>query len=241
MTKGRNSQSRKLLKMKELSAATGVTGGTIRYYIQQGILPRPVKTHKNMAYYDESYIDRILLIKKLQKSRFLPLDVIKNIIADMDFTGGEDVRTLLREIDNPLTNAAIVNGLPATMTLAELTAHSGLTKADMDAMRKLELITPDPDGRYNQDCIRLAEIVAEMRRIGLTRNLDFQVHHLRVHMDLIEFLVRKEVDLFGKRIAGKGLDRETASNLAKDAIEVINKLLPIIHKRMIRKIFEEAE
>ncbi len=234
-------KKQKLLKMKELAEITGVSGGTIRYYIQQGVLPQPVKTHKNMAYYDESYIERIHAIKDLQKTRFLPLDIIKTMLADMDFSSGADYRSLVREIDKPFFENGHSNGTPASMTAAELAAHTGLTPEEITAMAHLDMIQIGPEGLYDRECIRLAQIVAELRKVGLSQDLDFQVEHLRVHMDLIEFLARKEVDLFSKRISGKGLDRHTASKLARDAIGVINRLLPILHLRMIQKIFEEAE
>jgi DNA-binding transcriptional MerR regulator len=231
----------KLLKMKELSAATNVSPGTIRYYIQQGVLPKPVKTHKNMAYYDESYIDRIVMIKQLQKNRFLPLDIIKTILADTDLPPTGAQHELLKEIDKPLYENGLADGDIATLTKGELVAHTGLATPDLEAMLSLELIAPDAEGRFDQGCIRIAEIVAEMRRIGLTETLDFQVEHLQVHKDLIEFLARKEVDLFSKRLTGSDMDRDRTSQLAKEAISAINKLLPILHLRMIQKIFDEAE
>ncbi|MFZ5569952.1 MAG: MerR family transcriptional regulator [Thermodesulfobacteriota bacterium] len=234
-------KKQKLLKMKELAEITGVSGGTIRYYIHQGVLPHPVKTHKNMAYYDESYIERIRVIKELQKTRFLPLDIIKTLLADMDFSNGGDSRALVREIDKPLFENGHSNGKPPSMSAEELSHHTGLTPEEIADMVRLEMILPGPEGRFDGECIRLTEIVAELRKVGLSQDLNFQVEHLRVHLDLIEFLARKEVELFSKRIAGKGIDRDTASKLARDAIGVINKLLPILHLRMIQKIFEEAE
>ena len=231
----------KLLKMKELSEATGVNSGTIRYYIQQGVLPKPMKTHKNMAYYDESYIDRILTIKKLQKSRYLPLDIIKTLLEDMDFSEGGDHLALLKEINRPLLPNGVKNGQPQQLNKEELVIHTGLPLKDIEAMDDLDMIEADTDGFYDRDCIRIAEAVAELRQIGLTEEMGFHVEHLQVHMDLIEFLARKEVDIFTKRLSGKPLDREAASVFAQNAIDTINRMLPIIHVRMIHKIFEEAE
>ena len=93
---------KKLLKMQELSQATGVPGGTIRYYVQKGILPKPLKTHRNMAYYDESYIERIRAIKELQKKRFLPLNIIKMIVGSRGPSINSEQRQILREMEKPL-------------------------------------------------------------------------------------------------------------------------------------------
>lgn len=233
-------KSKRMLKMKELSDATGVAPGTIRYYIQQGVLPRPIKTHKNMAYYDKSYIERIRTIKELQKSRFFPLEIIKTIIADMDFSGDADHLQLLKEIENPFLENGLTNGHAKNLTPGEMMEHCGLPKEDVDAMVAMGLITPSDGGHFDRESVRMAELIAELRQVGLSADYDFQVEHLRVHMDLIEFLARKEADLFTRRIAGREIDRDDVSRLAKNAIGVINKLLPILHVRMVRKIFEET-
>ena len=39
-----------LLKMSELAEASGVSAGTIKHYLREGLLPEPVRTSRNMAY-----------------------------------------------------------------------------------------------------------------------------------------------------------------------------------------------
>ncbi len=50
---------------------------TIKHYLREGLLPEPVKTSRNMAYYPPEFVDRIRLIKRLQEERFMPLKAIK--------------------------------------------------------------------------------------------------------------------------------------------------------------------
>ena len=70
-----------LLRISDLARETGVAVGTIKFYIREGLLPAPtLKTGRNMAYYDRSFIERIRMIKELQTKRFLPLDVIRAIL-----------------------------------------------------------------------------------------------------------------------------------------------------------------
>ena len=38
-----------LLRMRELAEAAGVSAGTIKHYLREGLLPEPVKTSRNMA------------------------------------------------------------------------------------------------------------------------------------------------------------------------------------------------
>ena len=72
-----------LMRIKKLSEETGVPRGTIKFYIKEGLIPRPIKTQLNMAYYNEKHLDAIRLVKELQSKRFLPLSIIKQIVSDL--------------------------------------------------------------------------------------------------------------------------------------------------------------
>ena len=69
-----------LLKISQLAQKAGVSTPTVKHYVREGLIPRPVKTSRNMAYYSEADIHRIRLVKKLQKEKFLPLEVIKRLM-----------------------------------------------------------------------------------------------------------------------------------------------------------------
>lgn len=73
--------TRNLLKVSQLARATGVSTSAINYYVRIGLLPPPVKTHRNMAYYHPSYVQMINYIKRLQLQKHLPLERIKEIMA----------------------------------------------------------------------------------------------------------------------------------------------------------------
>ena len=62
----------------------------MRHYLREGLLPDPVKTSKNMAYYPPEFVDRIRLIKRLQEERFMPLRVIRDVVL-AERTSREDV------------------------------------------------------------------------------------------------------------------------------------------------------
>jgi len=80
--KGANgpTDTRSLLRVSQVSKATGVSTSAINYYVRRGLLPPPLKTHKNMAYYDLTYIQMINYIKRLQFQKHLPLESIKEIM-----------------------------------------------------------------------------------------------------------------------------------------------------------------
>jgi hypothetical protein len=125
------------------------------------------------------------------------------------------------------------------MDREELAAHTGMEVEHIRTLESMGMIEADAEGRFDRECIRLAEIVTEIRAIGLTEELEFQVEHLQIHMDLMEFLARKEIEIFTKRIARKGMSPSQINRLARDAINTLNKMLPILHRRMVRRITEE--
>ena len=51
--------AQELLKIGELAEQSGVPAATIRHYVREGLLPEPVKTSRNMAYYPPEFVDRI--------------------------------------------------------------------------------------------------------------------------------------------------------------------------------------
>ncbi len=71
---------KKLLRISELSNRAGVTPRTVRFYIQQGLLPKPAYKRKNMALYNPRCVDQIRAIKKAQSERFLPLVIIRKML-----------------------------------------------------------------------------------------------------------------------------------------------------------------
>src|SRR5712671_6017859 len=75
-------KNEEMMRMGELARASGVSAATIKHYLREGLLPEPVKTSRNMAYYPADFVDRIKLIKQLQEERFMPLKVIKGMLDE---------------------------------------------------------------------------------------------------------------------------------------------------------------
>jgi DNA-binding transcriptional MerR regulator len=79
------SPDRPLLKISELAERSGVSAGTIRHYVREGLLggeEEIVRTSRNMAWYSAELVERIELIKRLQEERFMPLRVIREVLED---------------------------------------------------------------------------------------------------------------------------------------------------------------
>ena len=88
------------MRMRDLEKASGVSRETIRFYIREGLLPEPDRTHRNSATYSDDHLARLLTIRRLRDERFLPLSVIRSLF-DGDQTGWLEPE-MLPEIDHLL-------------------------------------------------------------------------------------------------------------------------------------------
>jgi len=84
-----NTGTQKLLRIGELSRRTGVSTSAINYYIREGLLPPPLKTAPNMAYYDAGYVDMVNSIRVLQREKGLSLGEIKGLLEQGAFKWSE--------------------------------------------------------------------------------------------------------------------------------------------------------
>ena len=55
------------MKISELSLHTDTPAPTIRYYLREGLLPEPIRTSRNMAYYTTEHLTRLLKIQEMKK------------------------------------------------------------------------------------------------------------------------------------------------------------------------------
>jgi AcrR family transcriptional regulator len=69
------------MKISELSLHTDTPAPTIRYYLREGLLPVPIRTSRNMAYYTEEHISRLLRIREMKEGG-LSLKEIKALVEN---------------------------------------------------------------------------------------------------------------------------------------------------------------
>ncbi len=79
----------------ELAEKSGVSVRTIRYYISEGLLPSP-DIRGRYSMYDEGYLKRIQLIKRL-KDAYLPIKEIKHKLETQTEAELEEFLTLFKE------------------------------------------------------------------------------------------------------------------------------------------------
>lgn len=82
-----SSRHQRLYRIAEIERITGVPRRRIHFYIQSGLLNKPLKTGKTMAYYDDSHIEQLQLIKRARQrgeSLFSVKDRVRDITPRND-------------------------------------------------------------------------------------------------------------------------------------------------------------
>ena len=168
------------LKISELADASGVSAGTIKHYLREGLLGDGdgiVRTSRNMAWYPPGYVERIRLIKRLQEERFLPLRLIKELLAE------RPSRTPREELE-----------LPANV---------------LDRLEELGIVTPDEDG-YDPDDVAVIAAIVRFREGGYDEALGFTVYDTLRYRDALRPLVEKEVEVLVERLGDIDPERAVA-------------------------------
>jgi DNA-binding transcriptional MerR regulator len=99
------------LLIGELAERAGVSVRTIRYYIEEGLLPSP-RVQGKYTVYDEEYIERIQLIRYL-KDNYLPLREIRSML---DKLNGQEIKGLLEQYERGEAPQLPPASTPATGT-----------------------------------------------------------------------------------------------------------------------------
>lgn len=222
------------MKMQDLERATGVGRETIRFYIREGLLPQPERPSRNVAWYDESFVERIALIKELQQKRFLPLQVIKAIVGNDAEPPRDEVKALL-ELDGKLFPAV---GGAAEMPAERLTAVARRTELKAAEVRQLadtgliEIETRDGDQWLDDTAIRVVELWAKVRQAGFTDELGFSPENMRLYVDFVRWLAREELRNFSHGVAGR-VAVEQSVQMAEAGISLVNQIIALTRKATI--------
>jgi DNA-binding transcriptional MerR regulator len=217
-----------MLKMKQLSEASGVSAGTIKHYLREGLLgdgDEVVKTSRNMAYYPPEFVERIKLIKQLQEERFMPLAVIKSVLDD----DPERARALV-ELEDRILERALA-GDRKRVSAAELQRRYGVPQEVLERLAKLGVITPNSRG-YGQRDVEIVEAISRFRAGGYDERIGFTVYDTLRYKSALEELVKEEVQVMMDRLAGE-LDPDRASELIAAGLEPLNDLIAALHQKAL--------
>ena len=214
-----------LLKMKELAEASGVSAGTIKHYLREGLLPEPVKTSRNMAYYPPEFVERIKLIKQLQEERFMPLKHIKSVLDE----DPERARAMV-ELEDRILERALA-GEQARVSAAELRKRYDVPQEVLDRLAELEILTPNSRGYSSRD-VEIVEAISRFRAGGYEESIGFTVYDTLRYKRALEGLVKEEVQVLMDRVAGE-METSRAVELIEAGTEPLRDLIAALHDKLL--------
>lgn len=216
--------------MATLARRSGVPAATIKHYLREGLLPGPVRrTARNMAWYDAGLVERIALIKRLQREHFLPLGVIRRVLAEGGAPG------------HALAAAAIARVL-ARVESSEARRRGELLAAGTDeqelalleAMGLVRARGEGDDAVFTGDDLALLRTLGAARKAGITRDM-LPASILRNYVDALRALVRAELALYRDGVLPRAGDRveeitEAATTLSEGLVVLLRRklLLPTL-------------
>ncbi len=214
----------KLLKMSGLVEASGVPAPTIKHYLREGLLPEPVKTSRNMAWYRPETVDRIRLIKRLQEERFMPLKAIRALFEE----DPAQAETML-EVEDRILERALAGERTRTRT-AEVEKY-GVPKKALDRLAEIGILTPNSRG-YSPSDVEIIEAMSRFRAGGYDEQIGFTVYDTLRYKHALEALVKEEVDVLMERLEGE-LSPERAVELIEAGAEPLKDLIAALHTKLM--------
>ena len=218
-----------MLKMSELAERSGVSAGTIKHYLREGLLAGDgtiVRTSRNMAWYAPELVDRVKLIKRLQEERFMPLKLIRGVIE----SDPERMRALIELEDRILEHAAAAQE-GERMSAAEARRRFDLPSNVLQRLAELEVLSPTSRG-YDADDVAIMKAISRFRAGGYDEALGFTVYDTLRYREALAPLVEEEVRILLARLAGK-VEPERAVEIIASGAEPLRELIGAMHSKQL--------
>ena len=225
-------------RIGEVVRRSGVTKETIHYYLREGLLPPPRKTARNAALYSDEHLHRLHLIRSLREEHLLTLKAIKSLLADqpqLQFSA-DQLATLQALRRLKLNELRRQRPGDKPRTARELARELGLTSAELQELRDIELLTAADDEDLDADeaeCLRLWALV---RDSGINAEKGFSPRDIRYIDQAAKLLFEREVSLFKDRV--HQLRPAEIDSLLHTVIPAVDRLVAIRHERMISALLE---
>lgn len=214
-----------------------VTPSKLRFLESEGLVT-PARLPNGYRKFTQNHIERLRIVLTLQRDQYLPLKVIKEKLALHD--AGEDVLSPIAShetVDVRETRAAQAEsepepdqarhriaqlaattfeqtGQPQTFGREEFLAKSGLTRKTLGDLEEARLIGPLTSGRYDEDALIVASVVAQLSLRGVeVRHIRPTRHTVDREQGHIETLLAAQRK---RRLSGDAADQQSLSDAQRE-------------------------
>lgn len=215
------------LKISELAERSGVSAGTIKHYLREGLLEGDVvKTSRNMSWYPPEFVDRLRLIKRLQEERFMPLRAIREVLEE-----DPERAARLVELEDRIVQRALETRPQQRISAAEVARRYDVPGNVLDRLAELGVLTPAGKG-YDPDDVAIIAAIARFRAGGYDERLGFTVFDTLRYREALEPLVAEEVRMLLDRLAGE-VEPERAAEIIASGAEPLRELVGAMHSKLL--------
>jgi DNA-binding transcriptional MerR regulator len=218
-----------MLKMSELAELSGVSAGTIKHYLREGLLgdqDRVMRTSRNMAYYPPEFVERIQLIKRLQEERFMPLRVIRELVSE-----DPDRARRLIELEDRIIERAIEAQERGRTSRAQVRETYDLPQNVLDRLEEIGVLSPSSRG-YDADDIEIIAAISRFRAGGYEEALGFTVYDTLRYREALAPLVDEEVRILLGRLAGQ-VTADRAAEIIASGAQPLRDLIGAVHSKLL--------
>jgi DNA-binding transcriptional MerR regulator len=219
-----------MLKMSELAERSGVSAGTIKHYLREGVLggdDEIRRTSRNMAWYPPDFVERIGSVKRLQEQRFMPLRVIAQLMRD----DPQRVEALIELEDRIVERAAAAAGERTRTSRRAVEQAYDVPRNVLERLEQLEVLTPNGRG-YDVDDVKIIEAISRFRAGGYDEAIGFTVYDTLRYREALAPLVEEEVRVLLGRLAGS-VDEDRAAEIIASGAEPLEELIGAMHTKLL--------
>jgi len=258
------------MTISDLTKLSSIPASTIKFYLREKLIPKPIKTGATRAYYTLKHLDRLKLIKKIQKEGKISLNKIKEITAMIDLEITRKHRYHAQ--DEPSTRSRIMQSAVnlfrkkgyESVTIAEIVASAQIgcstfyksfsNKKELfieciheiisseDIWAKVEDISDD------DDIFDFFDIAPKVYRESgtLFRDMMDQLHAAAINnpdefADKMDEVIQLKIQAFEEAIK-KGIDKGLVRNFNKTALAVmLYGIEEATHRYTSRWNFDESQ
>jgi DNA-binding transcriptional MerR regulator len=215
------------LKISQLAELSGVSAGTIKHYLREGLLGDDVvKTSRNMAWYPPELVERIRLIKRLQEERFMPLRAIREVLED-----DPERAVRLVELEDRILERALNAREEQRISAAEVRRRFDVPRNVLERLAELGVLTPGARG-YDSDDVAIIAAISRFRAGGYDERLGFTVYDTLRYRKALEPLVAEEVRALLGRLAGE-VEPDRAAEIIASGAEPLRELIGAMHSKLL--------
>ncbi len=221
-------EEKKKIPMRELEKLTHMSRATINFYIKEGILPKPHKSAKNMAYYDDAFIEKLKFIEKMRTADFTLNQIRKLIHFDSNTVNSFGLQIL--ESVNTLLPYGQDEAAVSIRQIEELGFDDATIKELMDL--KIILAIDKSNTLFPSYSLTVCRFIKYYIDLGIP--LAIAKEMLTKLQELADLEKNVFINYIRSPMLEKNVSPEEQRREVQKCIENINGLLPILHLQLIK-------